>query len=123
MSTVYTNFGRGVFVNRIDGTEDTFTPGNETVGSGIGADTLDVNSVNLVSEVVDSRGKAGKSQPSPDTNQWRGGHRITTPLTVTEAGLYLFGGGSSSLCLGVGGLSIPMLPQDVIDYTFSIQQT
>lgn len=124
MATVYTTVGKAFVVDAIDGTVAT-TPG--FIGWGTGAGTAAVGDTTLFTE--DSGGSptyarvaTTQTQPSADTNQQTGTIVANGTKTITNAGVFT-ASTSGTLILKADFTGIPLLLNDSIAFTFSLQQT
>lgn len=119
MATVYTTSGKAFVVDAIDGTVAT-TPG--FVGWGTGAGTAVVGDTTLFTEASETRVATTQTQPAADTNQQVGTIVANGTKTITNAGIFT-ASTSGTLILKADFSGIPLLLNDSIAFTFTLQQT
>lgn len=119
MATVYTTVGKAFVVDAIDGTVAT-TPG--FIGWGTGAGTAAVGDTTLFTEASESRVATTQTQPAADTNQQTGTIVANGTKTITNAGVFT-ASTSGTMILKADFTGIPLLLNDSIAFTFSLQQT
>lgn len=124
MSTVFTTTGKNWVVDKIDSTVAT-TPG--FIGWGTGAGTAAVGDTTLFTE--DSGGSPAyaravttQTQPSADIAQQVGTLTANGTKTITNAGVFT-ASTAGTLILKGDHAGVPLLLNDSIEYSFSLQVT
>lgn len=95
-----------------------------TGGSSSGGTATNTD-VDLEAEATEVRVSAtSETQSAADTDQWIGRLTTTTVKTIEEAGLYIDATGTATdmLIRGSHG-GVVLATDDIIEYTFSLQQT
>jgi hypothetical protein len=123
MATVYTNAGKAVIPDLIDGTSGVhLDAANGKIGWGTGAGTSSPGDTTLFSEASEARVAVVATQPSPDTNQWVATLTADSGKTITNAGLFNAASGGTLFVKG-DFTGIVLLMGDKIEFTITLQQT
>ncbi len=95
-----------------------------TGGSGTGGTATNTD-VDLEAPATESRVSAtAESQSSADTDQWVGRLTTTTSKTIEEAGLYIDATGTATdMLIRANFGAVALATDDVIEFTFQLQQT
>jgi len=119
MATVFTTVGKQWSVDKWDETVST-TPG--FVGWGTGAGTAAVADATLFTEATEARVATVLSQPAADTLQATGTIVANGTKTITNAGVFT-ASTVGTLILHADFTGIPLLLNDSIAFTWTLQQT
>lgn len=119
MASVYTTVGKQKVVDYIDGTAAIPT---YKVGWGTGAGTAVVGDTTLFTEASETRVTTVQSQPAADTNQFVGTITADGTKTITNAGIF-DAATNGNMILKANFTGIPVVLNDTIAFTFTLQQT
>jgi hypothetical protein len=95
-----------------------------TGGSSTGATATNTD-VDLAARATETAVSAtSETQSAADTNQWVGRLQTTTVKTIEEAGLFIDATGTATdLIIRASHGGVVMATDDIIEYTFTLQQT
>ena len=120
MAVFYTTVGKEKVVDRVDGTQAGSNV--DYVAQGTGAGAASVASTTLSTEATEARVSGTKSQPAVDKNRWVATIVANGTKTITNAGVF-DASTAGNLLVIVDGLSIAVVLNDSIQFTFDLQQT
>lgn len=123
MANVYTNVGKAWVAKKMAGTE---TDSPNRIGWGTGAGTSAVGDTTLFTEASETRATATLSTvtttETDDTFQAVGTLTADGTKSITNAGVFDAATGGTLILKG-DHTSIPVVLNDSIEYTFTLQQT